>query len=83
MSLLGLSRREEWWKDAEILMLRLTAEYGQSSNSTAVPGESGGSHYQMVKWPGAVRLVLPAWRRSSPAASTRVPWGERTPSLWR
>jgi len=22
MSLLGLSRREDWWKDAEILMLR-------------------------------------------------------------
>jgi hypothetical protein len=22
MSLLGLSRRESWWKDAEILMLR-------------------------------------------------------------
>jgi hypothetical protein len=22
VSLLGLSRREEWWKDAEILMLR-------------------------------------------------------------
>jgi hypothetical protein len=36
MSLLGLSRREGWWKDAEILMLRAISSLWLSASSLAL-----------------------------------------------
>jgi hypothetical protein len=38
VSLLGLSRREAWWKDAEILMLRHQLAVAGASGRGLVPG---------------------------------------------
>ena len=49
VSLLGLSRREAWWKDAEILMLR---------HQLAVAGrERPGAHVRL-RWPDRALLAL-------------------------
>ena len=45
VSLLGLSRRESWWKDAEILMLR-------HQLAVALRGTAGGSCPADVAGPG-------------------------------
>ncbi len=56
VSLLGLSRREEWHKDAEILMLRhqLTVAERERPRARSRP-----------TWPDRARLALPA--RTAPA----------------
>ena len=49
MSLLRLSRREEWWKDAEILMLRQQLAVAQGERPRAVAG---------LTWPDRAWLAL-------------------------
>jgi hypothetical protein len=49
VSLLGLSRREAWWKDAEILMLR---------TSSLSPGVSGRGLVPGLTWPDRALLAL-------------------------
>jgi hypothetical protein len=62
ISLLGLSRRESWWKDAEILMLRHQLE---------VAGREWPRAQTRLTWPDRAWLALLAgtlpfegWRRS-------------------
>ena len=49
VSLLGLSRREEWWKDAEILMLR---------HQLAVAGRQQPRAHSRLTWPDRAWLAL-------------------------
>jgi putative transposase len=49
VSLLGLSRRESWWKDAEILMLR---------HQLAVAGRGRPTARARLTWPGRALLAL-------------------------
>ena len=52
VSLLGLSRREAWWKDAEILMLRHQLAVAQRERPQA--------HVRLT-WPDRAWLALLAW----------------------
>ncbi|MGD0378044.1 MAG: hypothetical protein ABSB01_26155 [Streptosporangiaceae bacterium] len=52
VSLLGLSRREAWWKDAEILMLRHQLAVAQRERPQA--------HVRLA-WPDRAWLALLAW----------------------
>jgi hypothetical protein len=63
VSLLGLSRRERWWKDAEILMLR---------HQLAVAERERPRAHSRLTWPDRAWLALlagwcrrSAWRRCS------------------
>jgi hypothetical protein len=49
VSLLGLSRRERWWKDAEILMLRYQLAVGERERPRA---------HSRLTWPGRALLAL-------------------------
>ena len=49
VSLLGLSRREEWWKDAEILMLRHQLAVAQRERPRA---------HSRLTWPDRAWLAL-------------------------
>ena len=49
VSLLGLSRREEWWKDAEILMLRHQLAVAQREQPRA---------HSRLTWPDRAWLAL-------------------------
>jgi hypothetical protein len=49
VSLLGLSRREEWWKDAEILMLR---------HQLAVAERERPRAHSRLTWPDRAWLAL-------------------------
>jgi putative transposase len=49
VSLLGLSRREWWWKDAEILMLR---------HQLAVAGRERPRAHSRLTWPDRALLAL-------------------------
>ncbi|HEX3959270.1 MAG TPA: hypothetical protein VHZ03_22005 [Trebonia sp.] len=49
VSLLGLSRRESWWKDAEILMLR---------HQLAVAGRQQPRAHSRLTWPDRAWLAL-------------------------
>jgi hypothetical protein len=49
VSLLGLSRREEWWKDAEILMLRHQLAVAQRQQPRA---------HSRLTWPDRAWLAL-------------------------
>jgi hypothetical protein len=51
VSLLGLSRREAWWKDAEILMLR---------HQLAVAGRERPGPRARLTWPDG--RCLPCWQ---------------------
>ena len=52
VSLLGLSRREAWWKDAEILMLRHQLAVAQRERPQA---------HDRLAWPDRAWLALLAW----------------------
>jgi hypothetical protein len=56
VSVLGLSRREAWWKDAEILMLR---------HQLAVALRERPRVHSRLKWPDRVWLALLAADRHS------------------
>jgi hypothetical protein len=60
VSLLGLSRRERWWKDAEILMLRHQLAVAQRER----PGRSG---YRQNPFPAAWGMPEPVRTRDSRA----------------
>src|ERR1700729_3287543 len=49
VSVLGLSRRESWWKDAEILMLRHQLAVAQRERPRA---------HSCLTWPDRARLAL-------------------------
>jgi hypothetical protein len=64
VSVLGLSRREAWWKDAEILMLR---------HQLAVALRERPKAHSRLTWPDRAWLALKVRTQKPPAGAGAVP----------